>query len=104
MCFVNIVNVVLIDVSILKDIFEVSDDQKLIRPEILIKTMKFMIQEVDEDDPKLIEFVRSLIQEPSTKPLNLYVKNRTDFSQIGQSKYMDSILNSMRNGFYVEAG
>ena len=35
---------------------------------------------------------------------NLTDKNKKDFSQVGQSKYIDSVLNSKRNGFFVEAG
>jgi hypothetical protein len=64
-----------------------------------------MLQEVDEEDPKLISFVRSLITEPPTnKNLNLINKNKTDFSQQGQSTYMDSLLGGKRNGFFIEAG
>lgn len=86
------------------EIFKVSKEQNLVKSEVLIKTLKFMIQEVDEEDPKLIEFVRTLINTPSTKPLNLSIKNRKDFSQIGQSAYMDQLLQAKRNGFFVEAG
>jgi FkbM family methyltransferase len=64
-----------------------------------------MLKNTDEDDPELIKFVRSLIQTPSKlNQLNLNNKNKTDFSQIGQSKYIDSILNSIQNGFFIEAG
>ena len=64
-----------------------------------------MIEETDEYDPKLIEFVRSLIHKPSAdRKLNLIDKTRTDFSQIGQSKFIDNLLKSKRNGFFIEAG
>jgi FkbM family methyltransferase len=64
-----------------------------------------MLQEVDEEDPELVSFVKSLIIEPqSNKKLNLVIKNKTDFSQIGQSKYIDTLLGRKRNGFFIEAG
>lgn len=89
----------------LNDIFESSEEQKLFDKNVLIKTLSFMIQETDEYDPKLIQFVRSLISfPPSFNRLNLVKKNRTDFSQIGQSKQIDRMLNSRKNGFYVEVG
>ncbi|CAF0971333.1 unnamed protein product [Brachionus calyciflorus] len=87
-----------------KSIFEVSDEQKFIRPEILIKTAKFMIEERKEDDEELIAFVKTLIEPPSGKPINLTVKGKSDFSQHGQTAILERILNSSRNGFFVEAG
>ena len=88
-----------------EEILTVSEDQLLIKKETLIKTLQFMLQEVDEEDPNLIKFVRSLITEPPTnKELNLEIKNKTDFSQMGQSKYIDSVLKSKRGGFFIEAG
>ncbi len=66
-----------------------------------MQTILFMEQETNELDPKLIEFVRSIIHKPSGKnKINLAQKRRTDFSQIGQSKYMDGVLNSKRGGFF----
>ncbi|CAF0718045.1 unnamed protein product [Brachionus calyciflorus] len=86
------------------EIFKVSQQQHKIKPEILIETIRFMIQEVDELDPKLIEFVKKLIAPPSNKPINLADKKRKDFSQSGQSIYIDELLGKMQNGFVVEAG
>ena len=87
-----------------EDIEHISSEQELIDEKILFQTMKFMLKDTEEDDPELIAFVRSLIQLPSENELNLNSKNKNDFSQIGQSKYIDSILNSKRNGFFIEAG
>jgi hypothetical protein len=70
----------------------------------LIKTLKFMVKDVDEYDPELIEFVRTLIKPPSKLPLNLINKNAEDYSQLGQSSYMNTIFNSKRNGFFIESG
>ena len=71
---------------------------------ILMKTLKFMVKDVDEYDPELIEFVRSLIKPPSKLPLNLINKNTEDYSQLGQSTYMNTLFNSKRNGFFIESG
>lgn len=91
--------------SIFKTILECSNEQLLVDKSILLKTMSFMIEETDEYDPILIEFVRSLIHKPSAdRKLNLTDKTRTDFSQIGQSKFIDNLLKSKRNGFFIEAG
>jgi hypothetical protein len=74
--------------------------------EIIFKTMRFMMEERDEYDPELVAFVRSLIvpPPPKSKQINFKTKGRTDFSQIGQSKYIDSLLMSKKSGFFVESG
>jgi FkbM family methyltransferase len=87
-----------------REIFEVSEEQKLIDKKTLFKSFKYMIQETNENDPELIEFVKSIIIPPSNKPLNLDIKNKNDYSQYGQSIIIDEILKSKRNGFIVEAG
>jgi len=72
---------------------------------IIFQTIKFSLKETEEDDPELIRFVKSLIQHPASEDKrNLVEKNKKDFSQVGQSKYIDSVLNSKRNGFFIEAG
>jgi hypothetical protein len=76
----------------------------LMNPQIIIKTLKFQRDEVDEYDKELIEFVRSLIVPPSKKELNIYHKGSIYFSQIGQDKYMDELLKQKEFGFYIEAG
>jgi hypothetical protein len=40
-----------------EEILTVSEDQLLIKKETLIKTLQFMLQEVDEEDPKLIKIL-----------------------------------------------
>ena len=92
-------------ISIWNEILHVSNEQELIDKQKLFQTIKFMLKETEEDDPELIQFVKaSLIKPPNGKKLNLNNKNKNDFSQIGQSKYIDSLLNSKRNGFFIEAG
>ena len=90
----------------LNELLNCSDEQLLVNKSILMKTVSFMIQDTEELDPKLIAFVRSIINVPPVKEkkLNLSQKQRTDFSQFGQSKFIDQMLNSKRNGFFVEAG
>jgi FkbM family methyltransferase len=91
--------------EIWNEIIHVSNEQELINKQILFKTIKFMLKETEEDDLELIKFVKSLINVPDWKrKINLNNKNKKDFSQIGQSKYIDSLLNSKINGFFVEAG
>jgi hypothetical protein len=91
--------------QILDEIFNCSKEQNLIDKSIMLKAISFMLQETDEFDPNLIEFVRSLIQKPSKdRKLSLKQPNRKDFSQIGQSKWVDKVLEGRRNGFFIEAG
>lgn len=88
-----------------KDIFNVSKYQKLIRQDVLIKTAKFMIQERVENDEELISFVKSLINKPERKKFSSSkFKEKFDFSEYNQSKIIDEILKSKKNGFFVEAG
>ena len=88
------------------EIFEVSEIQRKVPPGVLIKTMKFIIQEVDEYDKNLVKFVRSLITKPAPRgQINLSKKRKdNDFSQYAQSKLMDKILGSRKDGFFIEAG
>lgn len=89
----------------IKELRDVSNIQKLVSVEALITTLKFMIQDVDEYDPALIEFVRSQIRPPTDRSkLSLREMGRTDFSQIGQSGKIDGYLNKKENGFFIEAG
>src|SRR5690349_17612456 len=69
------------------EIFLTSERQSIISKDVLKKTLKFMVHEVEEDDPELLKFVSSLIVPPSTRPLNLAVKGKSDYSQMGQSIY-----------------
>ncbi len=69
---------------------------------VLEKTKKFVSQQTEEDDPVLIEFIKEIIKPPSTKPYNLSrsIKNG-DYSQEGQSLYIDKILNGRTEGFFI---
>lgn len=93
-----------VNIELLKSLFEASNEQTLINKNVLLLTLKFMIEERDEDDPEVIELIRSLIVKPSGKPVNLNDKNKVDHSQLGQSIIIDSELKSQKNGFFVEAG
>ncbi len=73
--------------------------------EVLLKTLEFQLSHARAEDKQLVAFVKSLIHPPfPASELNLSDKTRTDFSQIGQSKYIDNLLGSRRDGFFVEAG
>ena len=92
--------------NILSPLWTVSDEQLLIDPKVIINTLKF--KDRDENDPELLDFVRSLIIPPvkpgSEKKLNLNNRTRVDFSQTGQSLIIDKLLSERRNGFFIEAG
>lgn len=91
--------------DIFANVLRQSDEQRLIDKRVIMKTAQFMIEERDENDPELIEFVRSLIVMPDrSKKLNLNNKNRNDFSQMGQSAFIDDMLGHKRDGFFLEAG
>jgi FkbM family methyltransferase len=73
--------------------------------EVLLKTLQFQLNHTKAEDEQLVAFVRSLVHPPfPASERNLSDKARTDFSQIGQSKYIDGLLGSRRDGFFVEAG
>ena len=57
------------------------------------------------DDQQLVEYIRSQISQPSlTRPRQLTEPRRIDFSQVGQSRFVDRLLSGRRNGFFVECG
>ena len=91
--------------NILSSLWSVSDEQLLIDPKVIINTLKF--KDRDENDPELLEFIRSLIIPPvkpgSEKKLNLTQK-KFDYSALGQSLIVDEILGERRNGFFIESG
>ena len=90
--------------SFLSDIKNSSVWQKFIPTEVLLTTIKFMIDGVDEYDPELIRFVRQLIQPPNDRTsLNLKNMTRKDFSQSNQSSKVDTLLERQENGFFIEA-
>lgn len=95
-----------IDLSkIFTELFDSSESQKYIDKRILFKTMKYMIEERDQEDPELIAFVRDLIVfPPKGEERNLIKKDQKDFSQIGQSLFIDDLLKKQKDGFFIEAG
>lgn len=91
--------------TLFSSLWNSSDEQALIDPVVILKTVKFMIEEKDEDDPELIDFVRGLIIPPAfNKELNLKNKKKSDHSQYDAAGFIDNILNQRRNGFFIEAG
>jgi len=69
---------------------------------VLEETKMFVSRQTEEDDPVLIEFIKKLIKPPTTKPYNLSrsIKNG-DYSQDGQSLYIDKILKNRTEGFFI---
>lgn len=98
-----------IDNKCLEEIFDKffnqSSEQQLISKEIIFRTLKYMMEERDEYDPELVFFVRTMIVSPhKSKTLNLSKMEKFDFSQAGQSFYIDEALGRKRNGFFIESG
>lgn len=63
------------------EFFNQSSEQQLISKKVIFKTMKYIMEEKDEYDPELIDFVRSLIVKPSRfGQINLNNKDKNDFS------------------------
>ena len=92
-------------VKIFDRFFNQSSEQQLIPKEIILKTMRFMMEERDEYDPELVAFVHSLIiRPPKSKKLNLSKNGISDYSQTGQSIYFDKLLGEKKNGFFIESG
>lgn len=91
--------------KILAPILAASDDQLLIDPKVILTTIRFMLEERDEDDPELIEFVRSLIVRPDPeKKLVLKDKSKYNSSHTTSSQYVHETLKGKRDGFFIEAG
>ena len=58
-----------------------------------------------QKEPCLTTFVRKFeIHHPAHRALNLKSAKREFFSQFGQDKFVDKLLESKRNGFFVECG
>ncbi|KAH3894693.1 uncharacterized protein LOC127867739 isoform X2 [Dreissena polymorpha] len=59
---------------------------------------------VSQDDPRLIQLIRDYyIEPPSVEAYHLDSPDRLEFSN-GQTPFIDSRLNYMEGGFYVECG
>ena len=58
------------------------------------ETTRLNIEKTAQDDPRLIDLIkRCYLEEPSELPYNLEKPDRSDFSQGGQSLYVDELLN-----------
>ena len=73
------------------------------REYIIEETTKFASRGVEEDDPELIQFVQKLIKPPSNMKYNFEKPNKpnSDYSQDGQSIYIDELLKKRTEGFYI---
>ena len=86
---------------------KIKNDRTIIqsrRDFIIEETKKFMNLKVDQYNDELIQFVRSLIHEPLIGSRNLLKPDKIDYSQYGQSTYMDKIFDKKTSGFFIEAG
>ena len=73
------------------------------REYVIEETTKFASRNVEEDDPELIQFVKKLIKPPSNMKYNFENPNKpnNDYSQDGQSVYIDKLLIKRSDGFYI---
>lgn len=94
--------------GIFSPLWSVSDEQRMMNPIVLIKTLKFMIDETDETDSELIDFVRSLIIPPpiytSQTKLTLNDSSKYKSSHTKSTVIVDATLRGKTNGFFIEAG
>ena len=56
------------------------------------------------DRTSFITYIQQQILGPSTKPYNLTHPHQVDYSQVGQSRFVDDMLGHKQGGFYVECG
>ena len=80
-----------------------SNQNDYTREYVIKETIKFASRGVEEDDPELIQFVQKLIKPPSNMKYNFSNPNKpnSDYSQDGQSVYIDELLKKRTNGFYI---
>ena len=72
------------------------------RAEILKETKRFADLHTRQDDPELIKFVKSLLKPPSKGLYHLQEHRISgDYSQEGQSLYIDELLKGRTDGFYI---
>ena len=56
-----------------------------------------------QDDPKLIDKIKELIDPPSTQEYN-FVKKPDLTGQFGQAVEIEKLFGGKKNGFFIEAG
>ena len=57
-----------------------------------------------DDDPNLLNYIRSMTSQQGPGGRHLSDPSRVDFSQIGGSQFVDTLLKQRRNGFFLECG
>ena len=57
-----------------------------------------------DHDQHLLNYIRSMMSQQGPGGRNLADQSRVDFSQVGGSQFVDTLLNQRRNGFFVECG
>lgn len=58
--------------------------------------------EIEQDDPELISYIRTMIFQPSLEPYNIQTTDKD--TSMGQAAVVNKVLNEMKNGFFVECG
>jgi hypothetical protein len=82
-----------------------ADDDGTISTTDEMRYIQFGEGSFDQYDPHLLRYIRSVVarQSPS-RPRQLADKSPTHRSQIGQSQFIDELLNGRRDGFFIECG
>ena len=59
-------------------------------------TKRLNAEQVEQDDPGLVRLIKHFyLHQPSVLPYNIIDNKRQDYSQGGQSKYLDTLMNHM---------
>ncbi|XP_050711749.1 uncharacterized protein LOC126995893 [Eriocheir sinensis] len=74
-------------------------------PRSTVKEVGPLPLDMDQEDPALAAYIRSLIAPPSKLPYNLTNPKKEHFSQYSQTQFlMQRIFPNMKGGFFLEVG
>ncbi|KAK3893671.1 hypothetical protein Pcinc_002524 [Petrolisthes cinctipes] len=68
------------------------------------KVKSMSVEGLEQDDPKLITYIRQRLVPPSIQPYKLKNPGKQDYSQYRQHKFLNNIIHDMKHGFFVEVG
>ncbi|KAK4304744.1 hypothetical protein Pmani_023320 [Petrolisthes manimaculis] len=68
------------------------------------KVKLMSVEGLEQDDPKLITYIRQRLVPPSIEPYKLNNPRKKDSSQFSQPKVLNKITHDMKQGFFVELG
>ena len=95
-CFGTLVIRDLVDrtVSNMSDNLKLASEKSLFQYDYRAEMEKLNAEQVEQDDPGLVRLIRQFYLEPqSVLPYHFTDNKRQDYSQGGQSKYVDTLFN-----------